>query len=136
MAPSADSTGPANPASCEHIAWTALLGIVEQSGLGVLTLAENLSRDELLRTRLTREEVGKQLRVLTGCLAALPPELRQIMPEIDWAGWQRVGRQLTGPRGEELDEALWFAVESLTPALLLWLRVYRRSHPELFVMRI
>ena len=30
------------------------------------------------------------------------------------------------------DEALWFAVRSLVPATLMWLRVYRESNPELF----
>ena len=114
---------------------TALLGIVEQAGLAVLTLAENLSRDELLRSRLTREEVRRQLRILEGSLAALPASLKQAMPEIDWQGWQGLCPHLALPSGEAVDDALWFAVESLTPALLLWLRVYRRGQPELFAMR-
>lgn len=111
---------------------TALLGIVEQAGLAVLTLAENLSRDELLRSRLTREEVRRQLRILEG---SLPAGLKQAMPEIDWQGWQGLRPHLALPSGEAVDDALWFAVESLTPALLLWLRVYRRGQPELFAMR-
>jgi hypothetical protein len=120
---------------CAQIANTALLGIIEQAGLGVLTLAENLNREDLLRSRLTRGEVGRQLRILTDSLAALPLAWQQAMPEIDWPGWRRVGLQLLEPSGEPHDDALWFAVESLTPALLLWLRVYRRNQPELFVMR-
>lgn len=120
---------------CARIACTALLGIIEQAGLGVLTLAENLSCEDLLRSRLTRDEVSRQLRILTESLPALSTELQQAMPEIDWPGWRRVGLRLREPRGETHDEALWFAVESLTPALLLWLRVYRRNQPELFVMR-
>lgn len=39
-----------------------------------------------------------------------------------------------GPAGNALDEALWFACESLVPATLLWLRVYQQSQPELFRM--
>lgn len=120
---------------CVQIANTALLGIIEQAGLGVLTLAENLDREELLRSRLTRWEVRRQLRTLTDSLEALPYALQQAMPEIDWAGWHRVGLQLLEPSGEPHDDALWFAVESLTPALLLWLRVYRSNQPELFAMR-
>lgn len=114
---------------------TALLGIVEQAGLAVLTLAENLSRDELLRSRLTREEVRRQLRILEGSLAALPAGLKRAMPEIDWQGWQGLRPHLALPSGDAVDDALWFAVESLTPALLLWLRVYRQGQPELFAMR-
>ena len=34
-----------------HLLSSALLGIVEQAGLGVVTLTENLERDELLRSR-------------------------------------------------------------------------------------
>lgn len=111
-----------------------MLGIIEQAGLGVLTLTENLSREELLRSRLTREEVTRQLRTLTESLAALSPELHLAMPEIDWAGWIRIGLQLTTPRGGLHDEALWFAVRSSIPALLSWLRLYRRDQPDLFIM--
>lgn len=119
----------------QRIAATALLGVAEQAGLDVLTLAENLSRDELLRSRLTREEVQRQLRAIADALSALRPELRRAMPEIDWSGWEHLRSALAATAGEALDEALWFAVESLTPALLLWLRIHRRSQPELFAMR-
>lgn len=44
--------------------------------------------------------------------------------------------QLAGPPGETLDEALWFASQSLVPATLLWLRVYRQSQPDLFRMSL
>lgn len=47
-----------------HLLSSALLGIVEQAGLGVVTLIENLERDELLRSRLTRYEVQRQLKTL------------------------------------------------------------------------
>jgi hypothetical protein len=34
--------------------------------------------------------------------------------------------------GPPQDEALRFAVQSLVPATLSWLRVYRQSEPDLF----
>ena len=53
------------------------------------------------------------------------------MPEIDWAGWRAPRLALPTP-GEPQDDALWFAVQSLVPATLNWLRVYRDEHPALF----
>jgi hypothetical protein len=53
------------------------------------------------------------------------------MPEIDWEGW-RSTRRLLDPPGAQRDEALWFAARSLVPATLTWLRLYRRTHPQLF----
>ncbi len=117
-----------------HIVTSALLGIVEQAGLAIATLAEGLERDELLRSRLTRAEVLRQLRTLADSLGQVEPCARQEMPELDWDGWDALRPRLSGPSGQALDEALWFACESLVPATLLWLRVYRQSQPALFRM--
>ncbi len=114
----------------------ALLGIIEAAGLAVATLAEGLQREELLSSRLTRVEVKRQLRMLADSAAGMPGATRDAMPEVDWRGWESLAPRLAAGRGEELDEALWFAVESLVPATLLWLRVYRRSQASLFEMRI
>lgn len=114
----------------------ALLGIVEQAGYGVATLIEGLEREELLRSRLTRAEVQRLLRQMADSLAALGPPARHAMPELDWDGWQALAPQLARRSGEALDEALWFACESLVPATLLWLRVYRQGQPGLFRMSL
>lgn len=118
-----------------HLLSSALLGIVEQAGLGVVTLIENLERDELLRSRLTRYEVQRQLKTLADSLAQITPPDRQFMPELDWDSWQSLRAPLsTLTPSPELDEAVWFACTSLVPATLLWLRVYQQSQPELFRM--
>lgn len=109
----------------------ALLAIIDDAGLAVATLTENLTRQELLGSRLTRAEVQRQLRLLAGSAARMPPDVWEVMPEIDWEGWTGIER-LLGQGGVDLDEALWFAVESMVPATLLWLRLYRRSQPALF----
>lgn len=111
----------------------ALLGIAQEAGLGILTLTEYLERDELLRSRLTRDEVRRLLLQLADALLALPATVWQAMPELDLQQWQALRRALddAGPEG---DEALWFGVKSLVPATLLWLRVHRRGSPELFEM--
>jgi uncharacterized protein with HEPN domain len=107
-----------------------MLTLVEAAGEAVLTLTEGLQQGELLRSRLTRAEV-QRLQRLADTLADAPDALRQLMPEIDWAGW-RATRLALPDAGAQQDEALWFAVRSLVPATLSWLRVYRRSHPHLF----
>lgn len=112
----------------------ALLKTIEEAGVAVLTLTEGLQDSELLASRLTRQEVVRQLRLLTEAAAALPPELRDGMPEVDWAGMAAAGQALAGPGGRELDDALVFGARALTPALMMWLRVYRQQHPQWFKM--
>lgn len=118
----------------ERIETSARLALIEQAGLAVATLVEGLSQDELLRSRLTRAEVQRQLRTLVASAAGVTPGAREAMPEVDWNGWAALGQQLAQPAGEALDEALWFACSALVPATLLWLRVYRQGQPALFRM--
>lgn len=110
----------------------ALLGLIEQAAQGVLVLCEGLARDELLGSRLTRTEVLRQLSTLTVSATQLDVAVQAAMPELDWAGWAALALRLRAPAGPELDEALWFAVESLVPATLLWLRFYRQQQPRWF----
>lgn len=108
-----------------------LLQLIKESGEAVLTLTEDLPQQELLRSRLTRVEVQRQLQCLLGVLDAAAPLLRERMPELDWAGWHAAGQALAAP-GPAQDEALCFAVQSLVPATLSWLRVYKQEQPALF----
>ena len=108
-----------------------LLQLVHDAGEAVLILTEGLQRDELLRSRLTRAEVCRQLLCLADALADAPDALRHLLPEIDWAGWRATRFALPAP-GPQQDEAMWFAVQSLVPATLSWLRVYRVEQPALF----
>ncbi|MDO9293806.1 MAG: hypothetical protein Q7U09_19690 [Hydrogenophaga sp.] len=115
---------------------SALLGLIQGACESVLILVEQLPREELMRSRLTRAEVQRQLATLAASVAQIEPEQRATMPELDWSGWALMRVQLAGPPSETLDEALWFASQSLVPATLLWLRVYRQSQPDLFRMSL
>ena len=117
-----------------HIINTALLGLIEQAGVAVATLVEGLARDELLRSRLTRAEVLRQLKTLADSVGLMEPSARDEMPELDWVGWDALRPRFEGPPGAALDDAMWFACEALVPATLLWLRVYQQSQPMLFRM--
>jgi uncharacterized protein with HEPN domain len=109
-----------------------LLSIVEEAGVAVMILTEDLEQEELLRSRLTRAEVQRQVRSMSDAAARLPADARKLLAEIDWDGWQAMAKQLK-EGGPEADAALWFATRSLVPAILMWLRVYRQNQPELFV---
>ena len=113
---------------------SALLAIVDEAGRGVLTLTEGLAQDEFLRSRLTRAEVLRLTRHLAAGITEVPVAARERLPEIDWAGWAALRGALDGLLRAAQDEALWFAVQSLVPATLLWLEVYRRDEPALFRM--
>lgn len=108
-----------------------MLSVIQQSGEAVLVLSDGLEQAELLRSRLTRAEVRRQLCLLADTLTALPAPVQQTLAEIDWGAWRATRNALDQP-GSAQDEALWFAVRSLVPAALSWLPIYRRSHPELF----
>jgi len=117
-----------------HIVQSALLSLIEQAATSVAILMEGVERGELLRSRLTRAEVLRQLRTVADSMAQVDAASRSEMPELDWAGWQTIQARLAGPPGESLDDTLWFACQSLVPATLLWLRVYQQSQPTRFRM--
>jgi uncharacterized protein with HEPN domain len=109
----------------------SLLSIIEEAGVAVLTLTEGLEKDELLASRLTRAETQRQLKILSESAASLPPPIQTTLAEVDWSGWQTVARQLD-ENPVAAQDALWFAIQSLVPATLMWLRVYRKNQPDIF----
>jgi len=109
----------------------AMLGILEEAGTGVLTLAETLSEEEFFASRLTKEEVLRYLRTMAETAENLADAVKAQMPEIDWAGWSLLRGKLKDPVAPDR-EAAWFGVNSLVPATLLWLRLYKKNQPELF----
>ena len=109
----------------------ALLSIIEEAGIGVLTLTEGLEQNEYLASRLTRLETQRQLNTMCTSMAAMPAAVQTQFAEIDWAGWKMVTRQLASA-DNDAQPTEWFAVQALVPATLMWLRVYRSNQPELF----
>ncbi|MHB1677581.1 MAG: ribonuclease HepT family protein [Sulfuriferula sp.] len=108
-----------------------LLSIIEEAGIAVLTLTEGSEKEEFLNSRLTRAEVGRQIKIMTDIAGKMPARTCSLMAEVDWTGWAGMARQLNG-LGPVADEALWFAIQSLIPATIMWLRVYRKNQPDLF----
>ncbi len=109
----------------------SLLSIIDEAGVAVLTLTEGLEKDEFLASRLTRAETLRQVRIMSASAGNVPPPTQALLPEVEWRGWQSVAQQLD--EGSAIQgEALWFAVRSLVPATLMWLRVYRHNQPQVF----
>jgi uncharacterized protein with HEPN domain len=113
---------------------SARLAIIEQSAIVVVTFIDGLARDDLLRSMYTRTEVHRQLLRLAGGASGVSAQIREAMPEIDWDAWRFMQTRLALSPGAELDDALWFACESLVPATLLWLRMHRQRQGALFRM--
>jgi uncharacterized protein with HEPN domain len=112
----------------------ALLKTMDEAGVAVLTLTEGLEDDELLKSRLTRAEVLRQLRLWMDAAHAMPPEPQSGMPEVDWAGMAAVAQALMGPAGTALDQAMVAATRTLVPNTLMWLRLYRQQQPQWFAL--
>lgn len=110
----------------------ALLGILEQSGTAIMTLVEGVDGDEFFQSRLTRQTVQGYLNNMSESAGNLSPDIKTHLAEIDWAGWAALGRSIKSGFSDQTNEAVWFAIQSLVPATLLWLRVYRKNEPKLF----
>lgn len=109
----------------------ALLAIVEEAGLCVLTLTEAVEAEEMRRSQLTLGEVYRQLKQISTTLTSLASTTRTQLPEIAWDDWDALARVLTRTP-PVYDESIEFAVHSLVPQTLTWLRIYRKNQPELF----
>lgn len=108
----------------------AMLGLMMQTGLDILTLTEELDEAEFFASRMTRTETLRLLGSLTKTAANLPAGVRERMPEIDWAAWAALAVVLAKPSRHPLQ--IWVAIKELTPVTLQHLSAYKRIHPQLF----
>ena len=113
----------------------ALLGIVEDAAHAILTLTDGVDDATLFSLHLTRDEAIRRLIVIADSLGNLPADAAAALSSLDRDGWAMTARGLHSIQRATVDEALAFGVRSLVPALILNLRRYRRSHPELFVFK-
>lgn len=109
----------------------ALLGILEEAGLAIMTMTEDIEADEFFASRITQQETLRQMRVMAETVSNIPEVISHQMIEIDWTAWRVLRSQLVSGENAGRD-ALWFGVRSLVPATLMWLRFYRTKTPELF----
>lgn len=94
-------------------------------------LAEMRDEDELFASANTLQHVETYLLVIAQTLAHLSPLLHQRLTQIDWYGWQHLGRLLEQdiqPRREEV----WYSIRALAPATLELIARLRRQEPLWF----
>jgi len=108
----------------------AMLGLMEQLGLDIMTLTEEIGESEFYASRLTRAQTLQLLGSLAQTAANLPAGARERMPQIDWAAWAALAQVLPRPAQHPLQ--IWVAIKELTPMTVQHLHDYKRSQPQLF----
>lgn len=108
----------------------AMLGLLEQLGLDVLTLTEEIGEAEFFASRLTRRQTLRLLGSMVKTVENLPAAVREQLPEIDWQAWLVLGYALSNPAHHPLQ--IWVAIRELTPMTLRHLNAYRKTQPALF----
>ena len=108
----------------------ALLGLMRQLGLDIITLTEEIDEIEFFASRLTRIETLRLLDSMARTAADIPSEVRERMPQIDWVGWAALQIALVKPAQHPLQ--IWVAIKELTPVTLQHLNDYKRAQPTLF----
>jgi len=108
----------------------AMLGLMMQTGLDIMTLTDEISEAEFFASRLTRVQTLQLLGSMAKTAANLPSGVHERMPEIDWAAWAALTAVLAKPSHHPLH--IWVAIKELTPMTLLQLNGYRKKQPQLF----
>lgn len=108
----------------------AMLGLMEQIGQDIQTLAGELDEREFFASRITRIQTLRLLASMAKNAGYIPDGIKQQMPEIDWHSWQTLAAALVQPELHRLQ--IWVAIKELIPLSLQHLSDYRRTHPELF----
>ena len=110
----------------------ALLGLIEQTGLDVIVLTEELDDREFFASRLTRLQTFQLLGTLAETAHNLPTEVRTRLSAIDWDAWAALPVALARP--DENAFRIWVAAKELTPLTVQCLIDYKRVYPELFAL--
>lgn len=109
-----------------------MLGLLEQTGMDVAVLTEELDEREFFASRLTRQETLRLLGVMAYTARDLPPAVREQLAEVDWPAWAALPEALIRPHEHPLK--IWVAARELVPRTVQQLIDYRRVVPGLFSM--
>jgi uncharacterized protein with HEPN domain len=107
-----------------------MLGLLQQTGMDVIVLTEELDEQEFFASRLTRQETLRLLGVMAYTARDLPAQVRGQLAEIDWAAWTALPDALIRPHAHPLQ--IWVAARELAPLTVQQLIDYRRVYPQLF----
>lgn len=108
----------------------AMLGLMRQIGLDIITLTEEIGEAEFFASRFTRAETFRLLGNMVKTANEIPVTVRERMPQIDWAAWDELQSKLDHP--SKYPFQLWVVIKELTPMTVQQLNDYRRTQPKLF----
>ena len=108
----------------------AMLGLIQQTGMDIIVLTEELDEQEFFASQFTRLQTFRLLGSMADTARNLPAEVPEQLPEIDWAAWAALPAALIRPTGHPLQ--IWVAARELTPLTVQHLIDYKRVYPKLF----
>jgi uncharacterized protein with HEPN domain len=108
----------------------AMLGLMRQIGLDIITLTEEIGEAEFFSSRFTQAETLRLLGNMVKTANDIPETVRERMPQIDWAAWAELQSKLDQP--SKYPFQLWVVIKELTPLTVQHLNEYRRTQPKLF----
>ena len=108
----------------------AMLGLIEQTGLDIIVLTEELDDREFFASRLTRMQTFQLLGALADTARNLPPEVRQRLSAVDWSAWDALPAALARPTENAF--RIWVAAKELTPFTVQCLIDAKRVYPDMF----
>jgi uncharacterized protein with HEPN domain len=113
-----------------------MLRMIEQTGIEILVLTEELDDQEFFANRLMLRPTRLQTFQLLGTLAQtarnLPQEVRKRLSAINWEAWDSLPLALAQPTQHAF--RIWVAAKELTPMTVQSLFDYKRTEPDLFNM--
>ena len=110
----------------------AMLGLIEQTGLDIIVLTEELDDCEFFASRLTRMQTFQLLGALAETARNLPTDIRALLTGVDWPAWDSLLSALAQPTKNSL--RIWVAAKEWTPLMLQCLSDCKRVYPKLFRM--
>lgn len=113
----------------------ALLANFFEAGWSIQVLLGDMDRGEYLSSRLARPAIERHLRTMADTARALPEDVRQQMPKVDWDAWAGLASALP-PNNAERMARVWTAITEWLPPTGLHLRQYRFRMPDLFAFKV
>ncbi len=109
----------------------SLLAGFFEAGWSIQVLVGDADRPQYEGSRLARPQVEKHLRTMVNVAGALPQDVRDLMPKVDWDSWVELGQHLP-PQSEHDRALLWTAIDAWLPPAGAALRRYRLQMPQLW----
>lgn len=120
-----------NASSAPPLYIASLLANFFEAGWSIQVLLGDMNRAQFEASRLARPEIERHLRTMSDSARALPAEVRDQMPRVDWQSWEDLGAYVP-PHDEHARSLVWTALEAWLPPAGAELRRYRRRLPELW----